>query len=73
MKAKYPRIGKELKIWREIHDLNQTVAARAVGISQSFLSQIENGQKDPSVRVLIFIHRHTRISLYELLGLKEPS
>jgi transcriptional regulator with XRE-family HTH domain len=72
MEAKYPRIGKELKKWRTRKGLNQTQAAQAIGISQPFVSQIETEQKDPSIKVLIFIHLHTGKSLYDLLGLKEP-
>jgi transcriptional regulator with XRE-family HTH domain len=72
MEAKYPRIGKELKKWRTTLELRQEDAARAIVIGQSFLSSIERGRKDPSIGVLLFIHRYTKISLYELLGLKEP-
>jgi len=72
MEAKYPRIGKELKKWRTESELRQEDAARTIGIKQPFYSSIEKGKKDPSIRVLIFIHRHTKISLYDLLGLKEP-
>jgi transcriptional regulator with XRE-family HTH domain len=71
MEAKYPRIGKELRKWRKALGLNQEDAGRAIGIGQSFVSSIETGTKDPSIQVLIFIHRHTKIPLHELLGLKE--
>ena len=72
MKAKYPKIGKVIRKWREDEDLRQIDVARAIGIKQPFLSNIETGKKDPSLEVLVFIHIRTKISLYELLGLKDP-
>ena len=70
MEAKYPRIGKELKKWRG--KMRQEDACLSFGIEQSFYSEIERGKKDPSIETLIRIHQHTKVSLYDLLGLKDP-
>lgn len=42
------RIG----VWREYRGLTMSALAEAAGISQSYLSDIENGKKDGSVKVL---------------------
>ena len=42
------RIG----VWREYRGLTMSTLAEAAGISQSYLSDIENGKKDGSVKVL---------------------
>ena len=42
------RIG----VWRKYRGLTMSALAEAAGISQSYLSDIENGKKDGSVKVL---------------------
>jgi len=42
------RIG----VWREYRGLTMSALAEAAGFSQSYLSDIENGKKDGSVKVL---------------------
>ena len=42
------RIG----VWREYRGLTMSALAEAAGFSQSYLSDIENGKKDESVKVL---------------------
>lgn len=49
------RIGDELKTLREDAGRSQRCVARAAGISQSHLSQIEAGEAEPSVDVLLRI------------------
>jgi transcriptional regulator with XRE-family HTH domain len=41
-------IGEALRLIRVFHDLKQNELARELGISQSFLSEIERGQRKPS-------------------------
>ena len=72
MEARYPKIGKALKKWRTGEGYSQAVAGKMIGIKQPFVSSIERGKKDPSIEVLVYIHRQTKIPLYELLGLKGP-
>ena len=42
------RIG----VWREYRGLTMSALAEAAGISQSYLSDIENGKKDGSIKML---------------------
>lgn len=41
-----------LRLAREFHNLNQSQAAGRLGVSQSFLSEIESGNKTPSLDLL---------------------
>lgn len=41
-------IGEALRLIRVFHDMKQSELARSLGISQSFLSEIERGQRNPS-------------------------
>jgi transcriptional regulator with XRE-family HTH domain len=45
-------IGSALRCIRIFHDLNQTDAAEKLGISRSYLSEIEGGAKDPTLQLL---------------------
>lgn len=38
-----------LRVWREYRGLTQQRLAEAAGISKPFLSQLENGQREPSI------------------------
>ena len=41
-----------ITVWREYRGLTMSALAEAAGISQSYLSDIENGKKDGSIKVL---------------------
>lgn len=45
-------IGEALRLIRVFYDLKQTEAASRLGISQSYLSEIEKGTKVPSLDLL---------------------
>lgn len=45
-------LNEALRLAREFHNLNQSQAAEKLGVSQSFLSEIESGRKTPSLEVL---------------------
>ncbi len=45
-------IGKELKRLREDCGYTQTIVAEYLGIDQTFLSKIENGEREPSVGLI---------------------
>ncbi len=47
------RIAGELIAYRQEHDISQKELADAVGVTQPFISQIENGDWNPSLRRLI--------------------
>ena len=45
-------LNEALRLIRVFHDLKQTEAADKLGISKSYLSEIEKGPKEPSLEVL---------------------
>lgn len=45
-------LGEALRLLRTFHDLNQTETALRLGISKSYLSEIENGEKQPTLALL---------------------
>ena len=45
-------IGSSLKFLRKVKKISQGEAAKSYGISQTFLSQIENNVKRPSLKLL---------------------
>ena len=51
-KLKTLQIHKSLKILRTSHDLNQKELAAKLGISKSYLSEIESSRKAPSIKLL---------------------
>lgn len=45
-------IGKALKRTRQFHRMTQTALAEQLGISKSYVSEIESGKKTPTIEVL---------------------
>ncbi len=45
-------IGDALRLLRTFHDMSQREVAAALGISTSYLSEIENGKKMPSLELI---------------------
>jgi transcriptional regulator with XRE-family HTH domain len=45
-------LGRVLKLIRMYHQLKQGELAEKLGISSSYLSEIETGKKDPSISLL---------------------
>lgn len=60
-------IGKRLKSAREAAGLNQVECAKAAGISQPYLAQIEAGNKQPTTEVLRRLASAVRVSFAWLL------
>lgn len=44
--------GEALRLVRSFHDMNQSELAKDLGISRSYLSEIESGKKVPSLDLL---------------------
>lgn len=44
--------GEALRLVRSFHDMNQSELALELGISRSYLSEIESGKKIPSLELL---------------------
>lgn len=45
-------LGDALRCIRVFHDLNQSSAAKELGISRSYLSEIESGSKEPTLQLV---------------------
>ena len=58
---------RALKLIREYHRMSQKEASEALGMSSSYLSEIENGKKQPSLEVLERYSNLYRIPLSSIL------
>ncbi|MFM8331343.1 MAG: helix-turn-helix domain-containing protein [Candidatus Methylumidiphilus sp.] len=45
-------LGEALRLVRSFHDMNQIELAQRLGISRSYLSELESGKKTPSLDLL---------------------
>lgn len=63
--------GEALRLVRAFHDVNQTELADALGISRSYLSEIESGKKVPSLDLLQRYSSHFDIPLSSLILFSE--
>lgn len=45
-------LGEALRLIRVYHDLKQNQAAQLLGLSTSYLSEIERGQKTPTLEII---------------------
>jgi PAS domain S-box-containing protein len=60
-------IGDKIKVLRKQKKLQQIALAKKAGISQSYLSNIENGEKSPTIRILNKISEALGLSLIDFL------
>ncbi len=56
-----------IRVWREYRGLTQQQVAEAAGISKSYLSQLESGQRKGSVEVLAGVAKALNVSLDDLV------
>jgi transcriptional regulator with XRE-family HTH domain len=61
------RLGNRVRGLRRERGWKQVEMAEMLGIDRSYLSEIENGKKDPSLRVLKTIADGFKVSLSQLL------
>lgn len=57
-----------LRVWREYRELTQQQVAAEAGISKSYLSQLESGQRKGTTEVLRAIARVLNVSLDDLVA-----
>ena len=60
-----------LKLLRKSHCLTQDELAKKLGISQTYYSQVENGQRRPSISLWKKIHKLFNVSdyiMWQLIG-----
>lgn len=61
------RLGNRVRDLRKKRGLTQVELAEMLGVDRSYLSEIETGKKDPSLRVLKTIADGFKLSLAQLL------
>ena len=64
-------LNKVLKLVRQYHRLNQKQTAEKLGISPSYLSEIESGHKEPTLSILDEYHKNFGIPKASLLMIAE--
>jgi transcriptional regulator with XRE-family HTH domain len=64
-------VGRRLRRVREQRGLTLTTAARHAGISKSTLSRLENGQRRPSLELLLPLTQVYRVPIDDLIGAPE--
>lgn len=71
MTATLDLVGPRLRRIRELRRLKLTEAAEQAGVSKSTLSRLENGQRRPSLELLLPLAQIYRVPLDELVGAPE--
>ncbi|GAB3764967.1 transcriptional regulator with XRE-family HTH domain [Nocardioides ginsengisegetis] len=69
--AALDQVGPRLRRVREQRGLTLTEVARLTGISKSTLSRLENGQRRPSLELLLPLAQTYRVPLDDLVGAPE--
>ncbi|WP_038213435.1 helix-turn-helix domain-containing protein [Xenophilus azovorans] len=64
-------LGEALRLIRVYHDLTQTQLSYELGVSNSFLSEVESGKKTPSLEVLAKYAERFDIPMSSLLFFSE--
>jgi transcriptional regulator with XRE-family HTH domain len=65
------KISEALRLLRVFHDLSQTDLAQRLGVSKSFMSEIESGKKEPTLTLLGRYSEELDIPLSSLLFFAE--
>lgn len=60
-------LGNRIKYVRKTNKLNQVEFAKIIGVSQGTLSEIEKGKYNPSLEIIISIHKNFKVNLEWLL------
>ena len=64
-------LNQALRLIRTYHDLSQTELCKKLGISNSYLSEIESGKKQPSIDILTKYSEYFEIPLSSILFFSE--
>jgi transcriptional regulator with XRE-family HTH domain len=64
-------LGRALKVMRQFHNQSQTAMASTLGISSSYLSEIESGKKEPTLDLLNKYASNFSVPLSSILAFSE--
>lgn len=64
-------LSEALKLLRSYHDVSQIQLANDLGISRSYLSEVESGRKQPSLELLRTYSEHFDVPLSAILLFSE--
>lgn len=64
-------LNEALRLIRVFHDIKQTEAAEKLGISKSYLSEIEKGHKEPTLDLLRKYERVFNIPMSSIMFFSE--
>ncbi len=67
MKSESAKLGKNLKRIRTEKEITQGDIVRALGVSRSFVSNIENGKTNPTLATITKLSQAIGVSTDELL------
>ncbi|HQU08278.1 MAG: DNA-binding protein [Parcubacteria group bacterium 21-54-25] len=67
MQSESAKLGKNLKRIRTARGITQGDIVRTLGVSRSFVSNIENGKTNPTLATIAKIARAVGVSTNELL------
>lgn len=62
-----PVIGKVIKRYRFLKEISQPELGRRSGVSPSYITKIEQGMYDPSIKTLAKIARVLEVPLWQLI------
>ncbi|MCK9485107.1 MAG: helix-turn-helix domain-containing protein [Dehalococcoidia bacterium] len=62
------QLGQRIRTWRQRRGVSQAELAERVGVTQSSLSNYENGKRDVSVYILMEIAGALEVELEDLTG-----
>lgn len=65
-------LGRNLRMWRHKRQLTQEELQAATGVSQQFLSELETGGRNPSLRMMAKIAAALEVEPVELLRNDPP-
>ena len=61
-------LGQRIRRWRHRRRFSQAQLAERTGVTQSTLSNYENGKREPSVGILVRIAEELDVDLEDLIG-----
>lgn len=66
-------LGRNCRRIRNQQNLSQEELAGRVGISQQYLSGLENGVRNPTAVILVILAKRLGVPVAELLALEDPA